>query len=203
MPLRKLWNSIRGNRESEVAKTGGNTGERAPAVDRNTKTVPASSKKASSKKTISKACRKLCTRIEALAPSSVLEVGVGNATRALDIAQTLTRRGHSTPIHYIAIDPFESNGGSLTLRDFHTQLRDFPVKAHLVPMPTDVGLDRVVRTFGQVDVIVWAEPNAPTRNQMAMLTRLSKPNTVLFTQQDSQWTEDRCGIANTPSRKAA
>ncbi len=114
---------------------------------------------------------------------------------------SLTHKGHSTPIHYIAIDEFEMGGNALSLRDFHKQLREFPAKAHLVPMTIDAGLDRVVRTYGQVDLVLWSADQPPTPAQQNALTRLCKPSTIVFAQENGRWSETLTGL--TLSKRAA
>ena len=228
MPLRKLWNSIRGRsvnslavKQQGVAHPNDAGTPQLPVPDAPVaeadSPLPAAdvqvrkSRQAGSKPPKAKVSRedkKLCRRIEALAGQtavqSVVEVGVGDGKRALSIVSTLTHRGHSVPISYIAIDEFELGGGGLTLRDFHRQLREYPAKAQLVPMPCDAGLDRVARTFGQVDVIVWGSEQLPTSQQQNSIKRLCKPNTVVLYQEDGNWCESRSiPLAITPNRQAA
>nr|WP_143547937.1 hypothetical protein [Rhodopirellula sp. SM50] len=139
--------------------------------------------------------KKLFRRMESLSVQSVLEVGVGDGRRSLAMLHALTHKGHSTPIHYIAIDEFELGGNALSLRDFHKQLREYPAKAHLVPMAIDAGLDRVVRTYGQVDLILWSAEQPPTPAQHSALARLSKSHTVVFAQENGRWSETLPGLA--------
>ncbi|WP_372899167.1 hypothetical protein [Stieleria sp.] len=139
--------------------------------------------------------KKLFRRMESLSVQSVLEVGVGDGRRSLAMLHALTHKGHSTPIHYIAIDEFELGGNALSLRDFHKQLREYPAKAHLVPMAIDAGLDRVVRTYGQVDLILWSAEQPPTPAQHSALARLSKSHTIVFAQENGRWTETLPGLA--------
>jgi hypothetical protein len=113
----------------------------------------------------------------------------------LGLLQSLTRSSNAAPLHYVAIDEFEMGGNPLTLREFHQRLREHSVKAQLVPMPIDAGLDRVVRTFGQVDLIIWGSPQPPTPVQHARLQRLSKPGTILFSLDDGRWSETHAGVS--------
>ena len=166
MPLRKLWNSIRGksatpkvHASSETVSPG--TGRPESGLNPEPPTQPAQQTspppqrpatvpaRPATPKSISGAAtrddKKLFRRMDSLSVQSVLEVGVGDGRRSLAMLHALTHKGHSTPIHYIAIDEFELGGNALSLRDFHKQLREYPAKAHLVPMAIDAGLDRVVR----------------------------------------------------------
>ena len=199
MPLRKLWNSIRGKsaapaepartpQEGRVRQADAGTAAK-PALARRTTAEPKSSKNS-----VSREDKKLFRRIESMSIASVLEVTVGDGTRSVSMLKTLTHKGHSTPLHYLAIDEFEMGGNELSLRDFHKQLREYPAKAHLVPMAIDAGLDRVVRTFGQVDLIIWAEQQSPTAKQLQALARLSKPGTIMFSPKDGRWSETLCSL---------
>ena len=200
MPLRKLWNSIRG-------KSATSTGDQSPKSDRQTPgavvSPPTQQRSVPSRTIASKSIRgvatrddkKLFRRIESLSVQSVLEVSVGDGLRSMAMLQALTHKGHSTTIHYIAIDEFEMGGNALRLRDFHKQLREYPAKAHLVPMTIDAGLDRVVRTYGQVDLVIWSADQPPTTVQRDALARLSKPTTIVFAQENGRWSETLASVA--------
>ena len=216
MPLRKLWNSIRGksatpkvHASSETVSPG--TGRPESGLNPEPPTQPAQQTspppqrpatvpaRPATPKSISGAAtrddKKLFRRMDSLSVQSVLEVGVGDGRRSLAMLHALTHKGHSTPIHYIAIDEFELGGNALSLRDFHKQLREYPAKAHLVPMAIDAGLDRVVRTYGQVDLILWSADQPPTPAQHNALARLSKSHTIVFAQENGRWTETLPGLA--------
>lgn len=206
MPLRKLWNSICGkSKPADSTQQSGSVspitlvptantiaGSRPqptaePTAELAVATATAVPKPATH--TVSREHKKLCGHIESLSAKSVLEIGIDDGRRGLSIVATLTRKGHSTPVHYIAVDQFEMGTNSVSLREFHKQLREFPAKVHLVPMEVNAALDRVVRTYGQVDVILWDQPAPPTAIQSALLGRLSKPTTRLLTVAGGQWTE--------------
>lgn len=199
MPLRKLWNSICGKSASKTSPTASNETSpqtipvsRAVEAPQAPAAVPTAARQSvakSGRNAVTREEKKLFRRIESLSVQSVLEIGVGDGGRSLAMLERLTHKGHSTPLHYIAIDEFESAGGTLTLRDFHKQLREYPAKAHLVPMPIDAGLDRAVRTYGQVDLIIWSADEPPTAAQQLVLSRMSKPSTVLMSQDNGKWSE--------------
>lgn len=153
--------------------------------------------------------KKLLGRIASLGAASVLEVSVGDGVRALHLVQSLAQAaGQQTDAQstylatYLAIDEFELGGNPLTLRSFHQRLREHAVKAQLVPMPIDAGLDRVVRTFGQVDAVIWAADAPPTQAQQNYLTRICKPETVVFSLDQGRWTENRHATATNVRRAA-
>lgn len=217
MPLRKLWNSIRGKSapapptppisseksrqpDRQTTKADNNSTVQAPVIAQTPAIQsPAIAGRAIAAKAIRGAAsrddKKLFRRIESLSIQSVLEVSVGDGLRSLAMLQALTHKGHSTPIHYIAIDEFEMGGNVLTLREFHKQLREYPAKAQLVPMSIDSGLDRVVRTYGQVDLVIWSADEAPTARQRDMLARLSKPTTIVVSQENGRWSETLASVA--------
>ena len=188
MPVEPARKSQHGHPVQADVGTAANTAAKPDAASR-----PVSDRKAI-RNSVSREDKRLFRRIESMSVASVLEVSVGDGTRALAMLQTLTHKGHSTPLHYLAIDEFEMGGSDLSLRNFHRQLREYPAKAHLVPMPIDAGLDRVVRTFGQVDLIVWANPQPPTAKQLRALTRLSKPGAIMFSTQNGRWSETHCSL---------
>ncbi|MCC9603076.1 hypothetical protein LOC67_21210 [Stieleria sp. JC731] len=151
---------------------------------------------------LDRADAKLCKQIDSMDVRIVLEVGVNDGTRGRTVVENLTRRGHSMPVCYIAVDEFEMGGNTLTLREFHRQLREHPAKVHLVPMPVEQGLDRVLRTYGQVDLILWADQSDPTEAQQRLLTRLSKPETTFMRRQSGIWSTS-CIPSTGAVRKAA
>ncbi len=132
-----------------------------------------------------------------------MEIGIADGRRGLSIVSALTRPGHSTPVRYIAIDPFEMGPRQVSLREFHKQLREFPAKVHLVPMDVNAGLDRVVRTYGQVDVILWDEAEPPTPMQLTLLERLSKPATLMLIHDNGQWLETPVATRSNGGQQAA
>jgi hypothetical protein len=187
MPLRKLWNSIRG--ESAASADGAAVHRESDPPECNPSTKPVR-QAATVRGAATRDDKKLFKRIESMSIQSILQVTVGDGQRTLAMLKKLTHKGHSTTFHYIAIDEFEMAGGPLTLREFHKQLREYPAKAHLVPMPIDSGLDRVVRTYGQVDLIIWSADLSPTAKQLDAIARLSKPTTLLYLQDENgRWIE--------------
>ena len=134
-------------------------------------------------------------------PHSILEIGIHD--RSLDILDQLTRPGHSTPIRYIAVDEFEMGDSQVTLREYHQQLREFPAKAHLVPMPVEQGLQRVLTTYGQMDLVFWNHEAAPSETQLQFLSRLAKPTTVFLTRVNDRWDDSLSQAIQEPAKRAA
>lgn len=222
--FRKLWNSIRGtNNESESEKGSAATstkmpaarhsGKQKPSVSFQTDSVPESRRR--KKSALSREDKRLCQRLESLSVRSLLEIGVGDGQRSISLLQTLvdsslqnTNSAEQTAtsdssLLYLAVDQFEMGGNPLTLREFHKQLREVNVKAQLLPMAVEAGLDRVLRTVGQVDLVLWSAEEKPTAQEESLLTRLSRSETLVFTSSDGSWTESRSGLMVTPPRRVA
>lgn len=209
MPLRKLWNSIRGEKEA----LGPSTPEpQSPSKPASTPTsdgpepqravIEATAKKPTSKrKSLSRDDRRWLDRLAKADPHSILEIGIHD--RSLDILDQLTRPGHSTPIRYIAVDEFEMGDSQVTLREYHQQLREFPAKAHLVPMPVEQGLQRVLTTYGQMDLVFWNHEAAPSETQLQFLSRLAKPTTVFLTRVNDRWEDSLSQAIQEPAKRAA
>ncbi|MEM0926121.1 MAG: hypothetical protein AAGJ83_08800, partial [Planctomycetota bacterium] len=91
MPLRRLWNSLRG-KDTEGTRT--HTPERRDTVpveltpDR--KRLARDARQAQRSVKRDRPTKRLCARIEALDPTSLLEIGVGDGGRAIQLAQALT-----------------------------------------------------------------------------------------------------------------
>ncbi|OYP33786.1 hypothetical protein [Rhodopirellula sp. MGV] len=219
MPLRKLWNSIRGKSETEPSSDVQQevqaelriAVETTPPVTAKLKSIPpqqsptpvavtdkavlAQSSVADAtvakaeipRPKLNRADKQLCKQLADSSANTVLEIGIGDGNRGRGIVDALTGREQSTPVCYIAVDSFELGGNPLTLREFHRQLREYPAKVHLVPMPVEQGLDRVLRTYGQVDVILWSVDSVPSDSEKSLLSRLSKPDTKLMKCDDGCW----------------
>ncbi|TWU04548.1 hypothetical protein [Stieleria varia] len=128
----------------------------------------------------------LTKQFKGLSVNTVLEVGVGDGTRAIAILQSLLKANPDAKIHYIAVDQFEMNGG-IELRAFHKQLRGISSLVNLLPMPTRAGLDRVARTYGQVDLLIWNDPEVNVLS--APLDRICKASGSVFLQTDGKWSK--------------
>lgn len=172
MPLVKLWNAIRGR-----------SADKEPAIQR-----PSSAQVACDP--IGTAAKKrrvprrsphspLCKAIKSLPAESVLEIGVGDGSRAVAVAQTLGE------IRYFAIDQFELSGGEVTLKEFHQTLRGAGVRPQVFPEPIDHALMRFAHTVGTVDLILVSA--GCDEHLMATLARVSHEQTVVMQQENESW----------------
>ena len=125
------------------------------------KATPAASRPAASKRSVFDFVSggphaSLCKMIKKSGAKSVLEVGLGDGSRATAVLSTLAKSRPATDIKYIAIDLFEMGNAELTLKEFHQKIRTIDVKPNLIPMPCQQGLRRVAHTFGAIDVVLLA-----------------------------------------------
>jgi len=211
MPLRKLWKTLCGggsvatDAESQPSlPTNPAANDRmVDRADRKPSRRPAESapprrrpSRPAVAKSVSREDKRLCRRVESLRPQSILEIGVGDGTRAIALLSGLAQADGG--VHYAAIDPFEMAGGHLTLKAFHRMIREQRATAQLVPLPVAAGMQRVLRTVGQVDVIVWSGDQPPSAAEQHLLRRLSKPATIVFSADGGSagrgsWSEQRYG----------
>ncbi|QDT58166.1 hypothetical protein SV7mr_06550 [Stieleria bergensis] len=209
MPLRKLWNSFRGEKapldqaapepQSPPKSTSSSASD---GLQPQPVALKAPAKRSTSKrKSLSRDDQRWLDRLVKAEPHSILEIGIHD--RSLDILDQLTRPGHSTPIRYIAVDEFEMGDSQVTLREYHQQLREFPAKAHLVPMPVQQGLQRVLTTYGQMDLVFWNHQEAPNQTQLQLLSRLAKPKTLLLTRTNDRWEDSLSQAMLDPVKRAA
>ncbi len=155
MPLLKLWNRLFGNSQStKSAKPNRGTGNGTGTSDGATRKLakPTTPKQAASTSNENPARlipaaapakrsvldlvsggphASLCRMIKKSGAASVLEVGVGDGTRAIAVLSTLAKSQPDREIKYFAIDLFEMGDGVLTLKTFHQQIRSIDVKPNL------------------------------------------------------------------------
>ena len=218
MPLLKLWNSIRSARKKNSEQAGQSTTSPAPTLAEQTagaensmgpnsssgaNRLDVSSRPAKPTAAPPKKAGRLATlltggphaqltkQLRKLNVNSILEVGVGDGDRALAVIDCLQRCDADQRLRYVAVDQFEVSG-SVPLREFHKQLRTADVNANLIPMPTAAGLDRVARTYGQMDLILWDDESFDIND--APLDRLCSPEGVVFCCQEGQWVEHKADI---------
>jgi hypothetical protein len=127
----------------------------------------------------------LCRMIKKSNPDAVLEVGVGDGSRATAVLSTLAKSRPAAEIRYIAIDLFEMGDQPLTLKGFHQQIRSIDVRPHLLPMPFPQGLTRVAHTFGTVDLVLLADPSL--KGSDPLVARVTHPESVILQWDGQNW----------------
>ena len=181
MPLLKLWNSIRGR------STKGQT------TDQGTATEPQATAKAKPSN------RRLgifgggphaglCKQVKSVRVNAVLEISVGDGSRALAVLETIKKTNKD--VRYVAIDQFEMAGGPITLKQFHQALRSRGFRAQLFPETMERGLSRVAHTIGSVDLVLIGAPREAwqTPQILTLLSRVTHQDSlVLFRDEEDTW----------------
>ena len=195
MPLVKLWNSLR-SRSKDPAPPQ----ESVPAENPGTAGLGSASKR---RLFGGGPHRSLCKQLKGLDVASILEVSVGDGTRALAVLQALSKSSKQS-IRYIAIDEFELGGGQIGLRDFFCLLREHDVRPKLFPETLDGGIRNVANTLGTVDVVLIATPIENWQNPVTLqlLSRISHRNTVIFFDDGDDWNRYHLDESNSMRRAA-
>lgn len=193
MPLLKLWNAMWG-------RSTGDTPVADPPVS--SKLSEAAASKPASKpvsKPVSRGLSSgfnlfgshphaaLCKQIGALPARSVLEIGVGDGSRAVAVLGTLAKSG--SPVRYFGIDQFELAGGAVSLKDFHRTMRGAGIRPQIFPEPVDRGLVRFLHTVGTADLVLLDQPAETLENPQVgqLLKRISNAQTTILYLQDDVW----------------
>lgn len=91
-------------------------------------------------------------------PKKIVEVGIGDAQRALRMIELLTESHAPQEIQYTGIDLFEdrseAEGPRMSLREAYRVLRATGVTVRLVPGTFADGLSRVANSLSQIDLVV-------------------------------------------------
>ncbi len=206
MPLLKLWNAMWGRSagDTPVAEpTASPTPTPTPAVPASKPATLQVSKTLSSGFGLfgSNPHGALCKQVAAIQAKSVLEVAVGDGSRAIAVMGTLAKT--AGPVRYYGIDQFELAGGSVSLKDFHRTLRAAGIRAQIFPEPVDRGLVRFLHTVGTVDLVLLSQPAEILEDQRVrqLLNRISRPETTILYLQDEAWV--RLTGGTTAMRRAA
>jgi len=191
MPLLKLWNTIRGRSAAAAPAPDQPSPVDQQSAARKPVQVTQSSRRRSGKgsgRTLfggpHGSLRKL---IKSIPARSVVEICVGDGSRAAAVVQALR---NTDEVKYVAIDQFELGSGELTLKQYHQRLRTAGIRAQVIPNAIEGGLIQVARTVGQVDLVIiaadrkcWQEPAT-----LAKLARICHNQTVvLYQEPDEIW----------------
>jgi len=140
----------------------------------------------------------LCKLVEKLATGSeqslrVLEIGVGDGSRAVAVLNTFAGRRPELVASYIAIDTFEMENGPIAMRDFHRLIRETGVKPQIFPMSVQAGMMRVAHTIGAVDVIVVDPDRTDQLSTLAgVFAKIQHGETIVFSQDGGTWNQQVC-----------
>ena len=98
--------------------------------------------------------RPLYQRVQRTQPVRIVELGIGNATRATRIIRLAQRLTDQT-VHYCGVDLFEARAtGGLPLKEVHNQLAKTGAKVRLVPGDMFSALGRTANILTQTDLLV-------------------------------------------------
>jgi len=194
MPLLKLWNAIKGRSPGvKPVATPQPKPSRDPSNDCNS--AKASRSKSTSAGTLSsgfglfgaKPHGGLCKLVGRTQARSVLEVGVGDGSRAIAIVETL--RQHVDSVHYFGIDQFELADGALSLREFHQKMRAAGIHPQIFPESVESGLVKFLHRIGKADLVLLsdAETALDKPRVVQLLHRLSTPTTTILCQSEDGW----------------
>ncbi len=179
MPLLKLWNSLRGrSATSEEKSTESNP-------------TPPSPKKRSLLGLGRGPHAALCKQVRNLDVDSVLEISVGDGTRAIALMKALASKNDQ--VRYVAIDEFESGEGTTSLKTFHHSLRCQNIPAQLFPGQIASGLHRVATTIGAVDLVLIAAESERWNDPvvLSMLRRVVHSESTVLYLDGEQWLAHR------------
>ncbi len=131
----------------------------------------------------------ICRLVVEAAPTSVLEIGVGDGLRSDALMQSLLAVSADKTLRYAAIDQFEMVGGPITLKDFHLRMRAIDVRPQVFPEPVAQGLSRFSRTIGFADVVVASitEEALDSDEIKSLIARIMRPTSVLLHLSDGRW----------------
>ena len=209
MPLLKLWKSLFAQQPAEPAPEVGiasahESSDPVTSQDDNSATVskPVATRKQSTTTRRDRSSSRrllsigrsgphaaLCKQLRRLQPQKVLEITVGDGSRAVAILNALG--SSNRPLRYVAIDQFELGNAEISLKEFHQTLRREEVRsAQLFPENIERGLRRVATTLGPVDLIVIAAAETEWRNDriLPLIARVSHSQTIVYYQDESSWT---------------
>jgi hypothetical protein len=101
----------------------------------------------------------------------IVELGIGDASRALRMMEVARQASAASDVHYVGMDLFEgrteANGQGLSLKAAHQLLRGAGARVQLVPGNPSDGLMRLANSLGKVDLlIVPAELESPAAARM-------------------------------------
>lgn len=195
MPLLKLWNSIRGR----SAKVQADDQDFQNDASANTKR-PNRSNRFSLFGGGPHAG--LCKLVKSVKANTVLEISVGDGSRALAVMEAVEKGNEN--VQYVAIDQFEMAGGTVTLKQFHQSLRANGIRPQLFPETVQRGLIRVAHTIGTVDLVLIGTPveTWQTAEVLALLSRVLHDQTLVLYQGDEE-TWVKYAVTTPPSRVAA
>ena len=198
MALLKLWNALRGRTTDEPAPPAGSSQSEQPGPAAAPVAKPAERKAKPGGLSLfggGASHPALLKHLRSVTAQSVLEIAVGDGSRALEVLDLLAKNaassneGEPTSIRFVAMDQFEMGGGSHTLKEFHQLMRNSGVRPQVFPEPIDRGLMRVAHTIGSIDLIIISSDAGSwqTPETKSLLSRISHEDSLILFETENGW----------------
>ncbi len=131
----------------------------------------------------------ICRLAIATGATSILEIAVGDASRAEAVMQSLQAVSGDKVLRYAAIDQFEMVGGPITLKDFHHRMRGIEVRPQVFPEPVAQGLARFSRTVGFADLVIASlpDPQWDTPEVQSLVARITRVGSTILHHNGDRW----------------
>ncbi len=154
-------------------------------------------------------------------PRKIMELGIGDVTRAERMISLALRYRPSDEIQYVGVDPFEARPQGLpglSLKEAHKSLRATGVKINLIPGNPFEALARTANSLRDIELVVISadQPQAALDQAWFYFPRTLSAGAVLFREESSgdatkslvlkQFARldlERWAAAATPKRRAA
>jgi len=152
-------------------------------------------------------------------PRKIVELGIGDARRAMRMIELAKESCAAQDIHYVGMDPFEgradADGTILSLKNAHQLLRLTGVRIQLVPGNPADSLIRLANSLGKVDLLSLPPElaAAPQARAWFFVPRVLHEGSIVYVEtlrEDCRKTlrvlpqkEIERMVSNTPVRRAA
>ena len=129
---------------------------------------------------------------------SIVEVGIGDGSRAVNMIRLAQRFANNTTVRYTGIDLFESrpaNLPNLSLIDAHKQLNQLDAKTQLVPGEPHQTISRIANSHVRTDMFVVNAGYDPISLQRSWfyVPRMIHSTSLIFVQEPEAFNEPyRC-----------
>lgn len=129
--------------------------------------------------------RQLFKAVKGRTIRSIVEIGVGDASRITKVLEVLQWTPQPEPIRYAGIDLFEARGASqpkLSLKAAFQQFKETGTKFQLIPGDPYSALARTANNLSQTDLVIIAadQVGESLDRSMAYLPRMIHPQTLIF-----------------------
>ena len=119
--------------------------------------------------------------------SSILEIGIGSATRTKTMLSLVNLPEGVAQLRYAGVDMFESADDGrehIKLKNAHRMLAEKCVRAHLMPGDLTSALPRLTRTVHPSDLVIidggWNTDTQDGHALLQWLPRLASPTATVF-----------------------